>query len=314
MSLSVSVIVCCYTEERLADIRRAVASLWRQSRAPEEVIVVVDNNRELHRRLCQEGDGRTRLVLSTCGRGLSAARNAGIALARGDLVAFLDDDAVASPDWLERLTAPFADPSVLATGGRALLAWEGRRPPWLPLELEWTVGGSYTWLPQRETPVRNPHGHNMCFRRSVFQAVGGFHVAMGRVGDGVYAGEEAELCLRLRRALPHGKVLYLPLATVVHRVPRRRATLRYLLRRAFAEGRCKARLARLAGEASLTSERQYLRHLLLRALPSRLRPPWRSARLAQAAALALCTAATLAGFLAGSLEARRPVSPPEVRR
>jgi GT2 family glycosyltransferase len=162
--------------------------------------------------------------------------------------------------------------------------------------------------------VRNPHGHNMCFRRQALEAVGGFDTAMGRVGNGGYAGEEAEVCLRLRRAFPEGKVLYQPGAAVVHKVPRARATFRYLLRRAYAEGLCKGRLARLAGWSSLESERHYLRHVLLKALPARLFRPWSATSLAQAVALLACVAAVAAGYLVGRLGADRPGRSPGVRR
>jgi glycosyltransferase involved in cell wall biosynthesis len=302
VSVNVSVIICCYTEERLQGIREAVASVQRQGRPPEEVILAVDNNPALYELLKAEHDGRLRIVLNDRARGLSATRNAGIAAARADLVAFLDDDAVAEPGWLANLVAPFDDTRVVGTGGRAVPDWIEGRPSWFPDELDWTVGGSFTWLPLRQAQVRNPHGHNMCFRRQALARVGLFDGSMGRVANGGQAGEEAELCLRLKRQAPEAKIIYQPFSLIRHRVPPVRGTWRYVVRRSYQEGLCKARIERMAraqGTKPLSTESVYLRHLLFRAVPSRLLRFWRPAALAQAVAIALCIVATGTGYLVG---------------
>ena len=302
MSLTVSVVICCYTEDRLQDIRESVASVRGQTRPPEELILAVDNNPALRQRLKAELHGQVRIVPNDMARGLSATRNVGIAAAQGDLVAFLDDDAVAEGDWLANLLAPFEDAEVHAAGGRAILKWVEDRPSWLPEDLEWTVGGSFTWLPPRRADVRNPHGHNMCFRREVFTSVGQFDGSLGRVANDGQAGEEAELCLRLKRQVPEAKIIYQPSSIIRHKVPAARGTWRYFLRRSYQEGLCKARIKQLAqahGAKPLSTESAYLRHLLLRAIPSRLARFWQPAALAQAAAIVLCIASVCMGYLVG---------------
>jgi glucosyl-dolichyl phosphate glucuronosyltransferase len=99
-----SVIICAYTVERWDDTMQAVASVQAQQPTPNEIILVVDHNPELLTRLA-EGLPGVRVVSSTNERGSSGARNTGVALATGDIVAFLDDDAVAQPGWLAALTA-----------------------------------------------------------------------------------------------------------------------------------------------------------------------------------------------------------------
>lgn len=302
MSLTVSVIICCYTQERLQDMRDAVASVQRQTRSPDEIVLAVDNNRDLYERSQSDFGEPIKVVLNAGVKGLSATRNVGIAAAQGDLVAFLDDDAVAEADWLANLLAPFEDAKVHAAGGRAILKWVEDRPSWLPEDLEWTVGGSFTWLPPRRADVRNPHGHNMCFRREVFTSVGQFDGSLGRVANDGQAGEEAELCLRLKRQVPEAKIVYQPSSIIRHKVPAARGTWRYFLRRSYQEGLCKARIKQLAQAQvakPLSTESGYLRHLLFRAVPSRLVQFWRPEALAQAAAILACIAAVGLGYAVG---------------
>lgn len=303
MSLSVSVIICCYTQERLDDIREAVISVQRQTRPPDEIILAVDNNRALYDLLKAEFAGVARVILNESARGLSVTRNAGVAVAQGDLVVFLDDDAVADPDWLLHITGPLEeDSAVVGAGGRTILHWLRARPLWFAEELDWTVGGSYRGMPERRSETRNPHGNNMCFLRSALLEVAGFEPAFGRVGQGGQAGEEAELCLRLRRKLPWAKILYEPRAVVRHKVPPSRARMRYIVKRCFQEGFAKAMIAKGlpdAGRDGLSTERAYLRHLLVHALPMRVLRLWDRAALTQVAAILLFTTMTATGYVLG---------------
>src|SRR4029079_5005681 len=110
------VVVCAYSDERFDRLAAAVASLHRQTASPDEVIVVVDNNPTLLDRAHRAFPDA--LVIPNVGRrGLSDARNSGINRAYGEVIAFLDDDAEAAPDWLEQLTAHYADEKVAGVGG-----------------------------------------------------------------------------------------------------------------------------------------------------------------------------------------------------
>ena len=302
--LTTSVIICCYTDERFNDILEAIASVRRQVPSPEEIILVVDNNPDLYQRLRGTVDSSVRVMLHEGTHGLSATRNAGIRRAQGDLVAFLDDDAVAEPQWLGRLIELFGDPDVVAAGGTAVLRWAEGRPSWFPEELDWTVGGSLNWLPPERTAVRNPHGFNMCFRREVFDKVGGFSVEIGGIKEIPRGGEEAELCLRIARRRPSAKVIMEPSAVVIHKVSANKARFPVILRRAYNEGLYKSWVRHTArvngGRGALSTERAYLKHLLHRALPARL-SSWHPAPLLQAAAIVLCVWATGAGYALGAI-------------
>lgn len=261
---SVTVVICVYTERRWPQIVRAIHSVAAQEVPPAQIVVVVDHNPALLDRIRHTFPAVT-VVANDGPRGLSGARNTGVAQARGEIVAFLDDDAEAEADWLARLLEHYRDEHVLAVGGRARPAWETKRPRWLPPEFDWVVGCSYTGQPTVASPVRNVIGCNMSFRRSVLQSGEGFDPALGRIGRTPIGCEETELCIRLRQRHPDGVVLYEPAAQVRHLVTADRATWRYFRRRCFSEGRSKAVVARLVGRgAGLSAERAYT----FRALPA----------------------------------------------
>ena len=126
---SVTVVICAYTELRWRLLLAGIASVRAQTLTPQELIVVVDHNPSLHRRLRAqvEPQDAVKVVENSGPHGLSGARNTGVYAATGDVVAFLDDDAAAAPDWLERLCALYDDQDVIAVGGRIVPRWETGR-------------------------------------------------------------------------------------------------------------------------------------------------------------------------------------------
>ncbi|GAA4794115.1 glycosyltransferase family 2 protein [Streptomyces sanyensis] len=294
-----SVVVCAYTLDRWDDVRAAVASLRRQSRPVDEILLVVDHCPELYERAAAGLPGEVRVLASHERRGLSGARNTGVAAARGEVVAFLDDDATADPDWHARLAAGYGDPAVAGVGGLVRPWWTTGRPAWFPPEFDWVVGCSYRGLPEHPAPVRNFIGANMSFRRAEVLAAGGFRTDLGRVGRTPLGGEETELCLRIAARSPGAVLLYEPGAAVRHRVPGARAQHTYFRARCYAEGLSKARVASLRGSrAALASERAYLRSAVPRAFARTLRPGTDGGPRVLAA---LCTGvgATVAGYVVG---------------
>ena len=258
-----AVIICAYTEERWNDLAAAVESVHAQTLAAKEIFVVVDHHQQLLERVRHHIPGVMALE-STQVRGLSGARNTGIAVARSDIIAFLDDDAVANPNWLMSLCEGFSDPRVLGVGGAVLPLWPGEIAAWLPEEFYWVVGCTYRGMPEEAGMIRNPIGANMAFRREVFDAVGGFQSEIGRVGKRPLGCEETEMCIRARQHWPQRGFLYQPQASVLHRVPRSRTNWRYFFSRCYFEGISKAFVSRYVGARDgLASERTYV----LRVLP-----------------------------------------------
>lgn len=302
--LSTSVIICAYTMLRWEQLVAAVGSALSQVPAPDEVLVVVDHCPELEQAArVAFTHPQVRVLASEGRRGLSAARNTGVAHAPGDVLAFLDDDAVAEPGWLAAHVSHYRDTAVVGVGGSIVPVWADRRPTWFPPEFGWVVGCSYVGQPTRTTPVRNPLGANMSFRRDVFQAVGGFTTALGRVGDSRAGGEETELSLRATSAMPGSHVLFDPAAVVRHHVPVSRGTWSYFRARCWAEGVSKAGMRRMvASSGTLVTERAYVGRVLPRAVARYLAQAVRerdAAGAARAGAVVAGLGTTTLGFLVG---------------
>jgi GT2 family glycosyltransferase len=289
------VVVCAYTEDRWDDITDSLQSLRAQTVPPAQVLLVADHNDALAER-ARAAFPDVDVLANSGPRGLSGARNTGVAAATGEVVAFLDDDAAAEPDWLELLLAPYADPLVAGVGGSARPRFDVPPPGWLAEEFHWVIGCSYRGQPDHIAEVRNFIGANMSFRRPIFATAGPFTDGIGRVGTRPVGCEETEFCIRVRRAVPDARLLYVPGAAVRHRVTAGRLTARYYLNRCWSEGLSKALVARAVGsEAALASERTYA----TRTLPAAVLRALREGRAARAGAIVVGLAVTAVGYAWG---------------
>jgi glycosyltransferase involved in cell wall biosynthesis len=303
---TLSVVICAYTTRRWGDLCRAVISVLSQRGPIPELILVIDHSDELYARAVERfgHDDRVTVVQNTETRGLSGARNSGVRHASGDVVAFLDDDAVADPHWAQALMRHYKDGAVAGVGGYAAPVWPDIRPAWMPAEFDWVVGCSYIGQPTQLAPVRNPIGCNMSLRRSTVQAVGGFKSEVGRVGSTPVGGEETELCIRVRATNKSSEILFDPEALVQHHVSPDRATLRYFVRRCYHEGLSKAVVADLtAAQVALSSERAYVRNVLPKAAVREV-SSMSSDGLARAGVMCLGLGVTVAGYVRAKVSSR----------
>jgi glycosyltransferase involved in cell wall biosynthesis len=238
---SATVAIC--THDRAGLIGRAIEAVLGEARAAGAEVLVVDN----------ASTDDTAAVLAALGRrfpgafrvvheprlGLSAARNRALAEARGEVVAYLDDDATPRPGWLAALLEPYATPGVVCTGGRIVLRFESPPPPWLTPALHPAL--SAFDLGDRPRRVRYrvgdlyPYGANISFRAADALALGGFSTRVGPLGRRPLVHDETDLCFRLDRA--GGEIRYAPAAVVEHLVLPERLTPAYLLARHAAGGR-----------------------------------------------------------------------------
>lgn len=309
---SISIVICAFTLERLEEIAKAVASLHAQTVPAHQIVLVIDHCLPLGEE-CRRRWPEIEIVDNREKQGLSGARNTGLAECDGDVVAFLDDDASAAPDWLERLGAAYEDPNVLGAGGTVRPEWAAGKPAWFPPEFDWVVGCTHSGMPRERAPVRNLVGANMSFRREALLEVGGFRNELGRVGKIPTGCEETDLCIRIAERWPQSEIAYDPAALVDHLVPAARGRVGYFTSRCLGEGRSKAVLSRLVGSQSgLEAERSYVRRTLplgfLRDLGNALRGDFSG--VSRAAMLVVGLATTTAGYASALLPGRREPAEP----
>lgn len=234
--MNVSVVVC--TLNRAALLPRLLQRLRPELGQDDEVIVVdngsTDDTGEVVARAAAGSPKLAIRYVAEPEQGLSHARNCGILEAKGEIVAFLDDDALPQPGWLAAHRRHYEqDARVGAVGGPIELLFEAERPSWLTGSFEqllgrYDLGGEakvYGGLEGSHTPS----GGNMSFRRSALAEVGPFDVELGRSGDDFLAGEEYDLAHRLFRA--GWQAVYEPAAAARHLVPAERLRIRFFRQR-----------------------------------------------------------------------------------
>ena len=234
--LDVSVCICTYN--RKDSLEQALASL-ASMRAPRgtsfEVIVVDNNSSDGTAELLGEldpGPLPLRYVLEAR-QGLSHARNRAVAEARGSVIAFLDDDVVVEPDWLERLHSAFRrDPRPAVVAGPALLDADLPRPDWWHEEFDGPAGHFYRGDEVLSTDDGYTGmigiGANMAFSSDLFGRYGSFRTDLGRTGGSLAMGEELEFLDRLRESAE--RLVYDPTVVVHHRPDLGRISRSYLRR------------------------------------------------------------------------------------
>jgi GT2 family glycosyltransferase len=311
-SLTTSVIICAHSLKRWGDLSEAIESVRSLKPAANEIVVVIDHNRWLMERVRETFCGLV-VVESREPPGLSGARNAGIAAARGDLLLFLDDDVIVHPQWLAHVLDHCRRPDVLGAMGRIEPLWLGRRPKWFPDEFLWVVGCTYRGFPEQTQVVRNLLGCSMAISRRVAHKIGGFNARLGRTGKSFpWSCEETEFCVRAR-SLVGGEFVFEPKSVVWHKVPESRLTPKYFWMRCYAEGRSKWRVSALSGFGKATSnERLYV----LRTLPRGVAKALGEALLLDVGALGRAIAivagfsSALIGYIVGMAVAIGEAEPP----
>jgi glycosyl transferase family 2 len=272
--VDIAVIICAYTVDRWDLLTQGIDAVRHQTLLAAEVILVVDDNEELLQRARRELSDVT-VVPNRHSQGLSGARQTGADIARSPILAFLDDDAIPSPQWLAEMAAAYDHPEVLGAGGPVEPLWLAPPPAWLPPEYFWVIGCTYAGIPIENGRIRNPIGANMSMRAKILRRAGSFEPTLARTNRGKKlsgTAEETEFCIRATRMHPGGYWAYRAGARVLHAVPPERTTWRYFVRRCRLEAAAKAVLTGLTGtSAGLQSEKAYARSVLPRAVARELK-------------------------------------------
>ncbi|GGL59478.1 glucosyl-dolichyl phosphate glucuronosyltransferase [Halocalculus aciditolerans] len=270
--MRVSVVLCTYTLDMYDHFREAADSVLAQSHGDVELVVVVDGYEDVYDTVNEDYGGieNVQVHCNDENQGLLISRNRGAAYATGDVVAFIDDDAVADEDWLVGLVDAYEHADALAAGGKLLPQWVAGKPDFLPEEFYWLVGAQHAGFADGPGEVRNTFGSNISFRRDIFEDLGGFDPEIGgRKGEKNLQGGETELCARLRREYDRG-VYYVPSAEVEHKIFDYRTDFRWLCDRAFWQGYSKRAMEELLPDSG-GEETDFLAFLLLTATPQRLK-------------------------------------------
>lgn len=266
----ISAIICTYNRETY--LGTAIDSLLAQDFAAPFEVIVVDNASTDDTRAIVE-TRRTRSLPSHLQlhyiyepvHGLSVARNTGAKAAQSSILAYLDDDAVASPQWLQALYTAYQHNDKLAVaGGKVTLLWSygTSAPSWLSTGLAsnlgaYDLGEEMLYI---DRPSLTPRGLNYSIRRSFLEQVGGFDLKLGRVGKTLLSNEELRMT---ELALEYGwQVAYLPDALVAHNVAPERLRPAWFLDRGWWQGISECYREQLAGRAGWHQFTQGLERLL----------------------------------------------------
>jgi len=270
--MKVSVVICTYTEEMYEHFEDALESVRGQTYDDIEIVVVVDGNESLYERIQDDYGDDEDLVLH-CNEdnvGLSASRNNALELVTGDVVALIDDDAVADERWVEELVSVYESTDAIAAGGKMTPIWVAGKPEFLPEEFYWLVGVTHRGFAEPGEEVRNTFGSNISFKTEVMKELGGFEAQVGRQGEKNLQAHETEFCARMREEYGRG-VVYNPDAKVGHKVFEWRTDKQWLLERSFWQGYSKRAMETLVSEESSEEESDFLKQLVFEFTPSRLK-------------------------------------------
>lgn len=235
----ISAIICTHNRSDL--LAKAIESLIGQTmdKSHYEIIVVDNASTDQTRELCEgyRDIDNFRYIYEE-EAGLTIARNLGLIEAKGKYVGFLDDDAIASREWLERIVHAFETitPPPASVGGKILPIWEVPKPEWFPDDKTSLL--SILDYGERPIIIKYPRvlfGTNMAFLRDALLDVGGFSTNLGRKKNNLLSGEEVDIFKKFKeKKLP---VFYQPDITVSHLIPKERLTEKWLYRRLYWTGR-----------------------------------------------------------------------------
>ena len=261
----IALIICTYNREKyIGPLLDSIAK--NDYPTTDYEIVLVDNNcTDNTRGVCEQFAAEhpeitLRYVVET-EQGLSAARNKGIETAKGDIIVYVDDDALVDTNYIRIYAEYFAThPETMAAGGPIEPLYETEEPEWMS---PYTKALLTAWMNYgdkvREYPTgRYPGGGNAAYRKKVFDQVGLFNTELGRKGNALLASEEKDIFDKMH-ALDM-QVLYLPTPVLHHIIPQTKLEEDYFNRLTLQIGRSERMrtrtiskgkyLSRLASEAA----------------------------------------------------------------
>jgi glucosyl-dolichyl phosphate glucuronosyltransferase len=236
--MDASIIICTYN--RSDSLKRTLSSIASMNHPIDRSweIIVIDNNSsdgtksvvEEFSRSCEQDV----IYLYERTQGKSFALNRGVEAARGEILAFTDDDVRVHADWLKNIFRNFDEADASCLGGKILLEWEVSRPKWLDRFLLDQLG--YLDLGEEKVRLSIPkiYGANFAVRAGITRKHGGFDTQAGPIAEKMYTGEDTFFIEKLIKA--EEIVLYSPDIIVHHCIPKRHIKKSYFLKRMFDQG------------------------------------------------------------------------------
>ncbi len=247
--------VCICTHDRPAYVRDCLDGLARQTTDLFEVLVVDSaSTGDVPARLADLATAYGAGLIRVDRPGVSAARNAGAHAARAPVIAYIDDDAIPAPDWVEsilRARQAFRPPPALI-GGRILPSWEQPLPSWWPPSLRGVLSiieheGQGIYRSAALPPGLEPYAANMTVEVAPLLAAGGFGEDLGRYAGVLLSDEEVRLAWALQDA--GHRILYDSRIVVHHQIQASRLHPSWLLRRLYWQGASTVTTRRLTHRA-----------------------------------------------------------------
>jgi glycosyltransferase involved in cell wall biosynthesis len=214
-------------------------------------VIIIDNNstdqtENICRNFLNSNDVRNFLYFKETSQGNTYARNRGIKESRGQYIAFIDDDAMASEDYCDQIIHFFdRNPDISVIGGRITPVYEQIEPEWMSRFLWPLVAGLD--MGEKSRPFKKskyPLGANMAFRAEVFKKYGNFDENIGKRPGRLEGGDEKEFIYRLR--MNNLKIFYVPEMQVNHIIPESRLQKYYIRGQAMGVG--SSEIKRLKGK------------------------------------------------------------------
>lgn len=277
----VSIVISTYSKDRYEDLVDLLGKVNVQTYGNIETIVVVDNNKELYDIIVGDivknamfDKLNLKVVINTKRVGLSCSRNTGINNATGDIIAFIDDDAVPDNKWIENISKTFDInyDEIGAVSGYMAPLWREKNNSilWFPKELFWMVGCSYIMTPDHQCEVERGFGSNMAIRRDVFDKIGLFNVNLGVKGKKWLGGEDTDMYLRIKNC--GMKIMFTPDAIVFHKIHPSKINIVNIIKRAFDGGFSVAMMKSITKyDINVSAEDNYLKKLIFEFYPSKLK-------------------------------------------
>jgi glucosyl-dolichyl phosphate glucuronosyltransferase len=246
--MMISVILCTYNRcQALVGALESISASRMPSSIDWEILVVDNNSNDQTRFVVEQFAARhpRRFRYLFEGKpGKSNALNAGVNAARGEVLAFMDDDVAVDPRWLDLVTAPLRRASEWSgSGGPVILRWSGPPPVWLDITRPYSMGPLAGFnLGERTIELDEPpFGTNMAFRKSMFKKYGLFRTDLGPSPrtDIPRPNEDTEFGRRLIAG--REKLIYVGTAVVNHGVPDERLQKEYFLKWWYDKGRAEIR-------------------------------------------------------------------------